>query len=128
MFHWDGYPFQRERLRYDSTLYMEMTYCYEQGIPHSEFLQWNPEDRAKTLAFMLEQGSKCGMCGTAEWEWEADRRAYEPVEKFCMGCYLRHMANEDSGSMPGTTIALEPSRSKKAAQRLAKMKREYLRG
>ena len=51
-----------------------------------------PERVAKALAFMLEKSARCDMCGTAEWEWEADRRAYEPVEKFCMGCYLRHMA------------------------------------
>jgi hypothetical protein len=107
---------------------MEMSYCFENGIPHSEFLDWDVEDRAKTLAFMLEKGSRCDMCGTAEWEWDADRRAYEPVEKFCMGCYLKHMAGEDSGSMPGTTIVMEPSRSKKSAQRHKKMKREATRG
>lgn len=68
------------------------------------------------------------MCGTAEWEWEKDRRAYEPVEKFCMGCYLREVAGEEAGSSPGTTISLEPSRGVKAAKRLAKMKREHSRG
>lgn len=107
---------------------MEMSYCYEQGIPHSEFLGWEPEDRAKVLAFMMEKASRCDMCGTAEWEWDADRRAYEPVEKFCMGCYLKHMANEEAGNMPGTTIAMEPSRSRKAAQRHMRMKQEALRG
>ena len=105
-----------------------MSYCYEKGIPHSVFLCWSPEDRAKTLAYLIEHGSKCGMCGTAEWEWEHDRRAYEPVEKFCMGCYLKSMAGEESGQMPGTTITLEPSRGVKAAKRLAKRKREYLDG
>lgn len=104
---------------------MEMAFCYENGIPHSEFLGWSPEDRAKTLAFMLEKSARCEMCGTAEWEWDKDRRAYEPVEKFCMGCYLKHMANEDSGKMPGTSIVMEPSRSQKAAKRLAKMRREF---
>lgn len=104
---------------------MEVSYCYEKGIPHSEFLNWLPEDRAKAMAFQLEQATRCGMCGTAEWEWEANRRAYEPVEKFCMGCYLKHCAGEEAGSMPGTTIALTPSHSAKNAQRLAKMRREY---
>jgi hypothetical protein len=108
---------------------MEMSYCYEKGIPHSEFLSWPPEDRAKTMAYLLEDSSRCGMCGTAEWEWEADRRAYEPVEKVCMGCYLKHMAEESGGNkMPGTTIALEPTRGRKAARRLAKMKRDAYRG
>jgi hypothetical protein len=104
-----------------------MSYCYENGISHSEFLEWEPEDRAKTLAFMLEKAARCDMCGTAEWEWDADRRAYEPVEKFCMGCYLRHMAEEGSGSMPGTTVVMEPSRSIKSAQRHQQMKRQAYR-
>lgn len=107
---------------------MEMSYCYEQGIPHSVFLGWSPEDRSKTMAFMIEKSTRCDMCGTAEWEWDADRRAYEPVEKFCMGCYLKHMAHEGSGSMPGTTIAMEPTKTKSAAQRHAKMRREAYRG
>jgi hypothetical protein len=104
---------------------MEMSYCYEKGIPHSEFLNWLPEDRAKTIAYQLEQSTRCGMCGTGEWEWEKDRRAYEPVEKFCMGCYLKHMASEEAGQMPGTSIGLEPARGKRSAKRLAKLKREY---
>ena len=104
-----------------------MSYCYENGIPHSEFLEWEPEDRAKSIAFMLEKSTRCDMCGTAEWEWDADRRAYEPVEKFCMGCYLRHMAEEGSGSMPGTTVVMEPSRTRKSDLRHAKMKRDAYR-
>jgi len=107
---------------------MEMAYCNEHGIPHSEFLDWPPEDRAKALAFLMEKGLRCDMCGTAEWEWDADRRAYEPVEKFCMGCYLKHMADEGGGQMPGTSIVMEPSRSQKAAQRLQRLKREAYRG
>ena len=101
-----------------------MSYCYEHGIPHSEFLEWEPEDRAKVLAFMIEKGGRCEMCGTAEWEWEADKRAYEPVEKFCMGCYLKHMVEEGGSSMPGTTIVMEPSHSQKSAKRLARMKKQ----
>ena len=103
---------------------MELSYCNEHGIPHSEFLEWLPEDRAKALAFVLEKGARCDMCGTAEWEWDADRRAYEPVEKFCMGCYLKHMAGEDGAQLPGTTIAMEPTRSSSSAKRLARMKQE----
>lgn len=107
---------------------MEMSYCYEHGIPHSEFLKWPPEDRAKTMAFLLEQAVKCGMCGTAEWEWDADRRAYEPVEKFCMGCYLKQRAGDEAGQMPGTVVTLQPSRGVSAAKRLAERKRAYLNG
>jgi hypothetical protein len=101
-----------------------MSYCYEQGIPHSEFLEWLPEDRAKVIAFMVEKGTRCEMCGTAEWEWEADRRAYVPVEKFCMGCYLRHMAEEGGTTMPGTTFVMEPSHSIKSAKRISRMRKQ----
>lgn len=118
------HPFQRERLRYDSSFYAEMSYCYEQGIPHSEFLDWLPEDRAKALAFMMEKAARCDMCGTAEWEWEADRFAYTPVEKQCKGCYLKHMAAEEGAQMPGTTIVMMPTRTTDSARRLARMKRQ----
>lgn len=119
----DGRPFQRERLRYDPRLYLELSYCAEKGIPHSEFLEWDPEDRAKVLAYMVEKAERCDMCGTAPWEWDLDKRAYEPVEKFCMGCYLKHMANEGNSSLPGTTITLAPGRGQQAAKRLLNARR-----
>ena len=31
-----------------------MSYCTEKGIPHSVFLDWEPEDRAKTIAYVME--------------------------------------------------------------------------
>lgn len=105
-----------------------MSYCYEQGIPHSEFLNWEPDDRSKVMAFMMEKSLRCELCGTAEWEWSADRRAYEPVEKFCMGCYLKHMADEGSGALPGTTIVMEPTRTVAAAQRRARMRQDAAHG
>ena len=101
-----------------------MSYCYEKGIPHSEFMTWDPDDRSKTLAYLLEDASKCGMCGTAEWEWDKDRRAYEAVEKFCMGCYLKHVVGEESGQTPGMSITLQPARGQMSSRRLAKMKRD----
>jgi hypothetical protein len=48
------------------------------------------------------------MCGTKDWEWDESRYAYMPTEKYCHGCYLKHMASEDSNSLPGTTIELVP--------------------
>ncbi len=96
---------------------MEMSYCYEHGISHSEFLEWAPEDRAKTLAFMLEKAQRCDMCGTAEWEWEENRFAYSPEEKFCMGCYLKHMAGEEGAQMPGSTIVMVPSKNSPLTKR-----------
>jgi len=107
---------------------MELSLCHEHGIPHSEFLNWDPDDKSKALAFLLEKAAKCDMCGTAEWEWDADRKAYEPVEKFCMGCYLKHMVSEGGGQMPGTTVVMEPTRTQKTAKRHAQMRREHRNG
>lgn len=85
-----------------------MSYVVDKGIPHSEFLGWSPEDRAKTIAFISEQALSCTMCGTADWEWEENKHAYAPEEKFCQGCYLKSLASEDAGKLPGTTVTLVP--------------------
>lgn len=107
-----------------------MSYCYEKGMSHDEFLSWSPEARAKTLAYALEQASRCQLCGTAEWEWKENRFAYEPEEQFCQGCYLKSVASEGQSSLPGTTVELIPvtdlSRAKKkvTAQKRAKKLKE----
>lgn len=107
-----------------------MSYCVEKGIPHSAYLKWSPEDRAKTVAYISEQALTCTMCGTSEWEWEENPYAYTPEEKWCKGCYLKHMASEDAGKMPGTTVTLAPVNDSQRAKesgvrdRRARMKRE----
>lgn len=100
-----------------------MSWCKDAGIPHSEFLRWDVDDRAKILAFMLEEGTKCALCGTAEWEWDeeqgGDRRAYEPVERFCMGCHLKDIAS-DGQMTPGSSITLIATRTRAYAQDLVR--------
>jgi hypothetical protein len=49
------------------------------------------------------------MCGTADWEWEANKFAYEPVQKRCHGCYLKDITSETEQNTPGTTVVLLPS-------------------
>jgi len=106
-----------------------MSYCFEKGISHGEFLAWPPEDRAKTLAYALEQSARCQLCGTAEWEWNENRFAYEPQEQFCQGCYLKTVASEGGNNLPGTTIELIPvtdltkAQAKVRAERMARMDR-----
>ena len=85
-----------------------MSYCFEKGISHDEFLSWSNESRAKTLAYALEQATRCQLCGTAQWEWDENRFAYEPEEKFCQGCHLKSVASEGNNSLPGTTVELTP--------------------
>ena len=103
-----------------------MAWCKEAGIPHSVFLQWEPEDQSKALAYLIEENTKCGMCGTAEWEWDdtqgGSRKAYEPIEKFCMGCYLKHVADEGQ-KLPGTTVSLISTSSLEYAKMLTAKKK-----
>ena len=109
---------------------MEMAYCVEKAIPHSQWLSWSDEDRAKHTAYWLEQASTCQLCGTAEWEWEENKFAYEPAQKFCRGCYLKAQEAESAGNMPGTTVELNPvtpeyrARMQVIAKRRAKMETE----
>jgi hypothetical protein len=87
-----------------------MGYCHEKGIPHSVFLEWDPEDRAKTLAYSLEQALRCTLCGTAPWEWEENKFAYTAVDEFCKGCYHKSMYKDtESNSLPGTNVKLVPT-------------------
>lgn len=121
------HPFHRARLRYDSHFYLEMSFCNEHGIPHSRFLDWSPDDRSKALAFSLEKSERCSMCGTAEWEWDpaqgGSRRAYEPSQEFCQGCYLKEVAGEGADRMPGTTITLIPTKGRAYAEHVVAVKR-----
>ena len=99
-------------------------FCNTHGIQHSDFLEWDPDDRQKAIAYLYEDGDRCGMCGTADWEWvqvgedgvERPKRAYQPVGHFCMGCYLRSITTEDSGNEPGVTVRLVPTDSVEAAR------------
>lgn len=90
---------------------MEMSYCYEKGIPHSVLLNWEPEDRAKMMAYALESNARCSMCGTADWEWEDNKFAYTPIEEFCPGCYKKSVYSDQQGSnsLPGTNVKLTPT-------------------
>lgn len=78
-------------------------------IPHSIFLNWGPEDRAKAMAFRMEDGERCQMCGTADWEWDENKFAYEPISHFCRGCYLKDTHQKDGQTLEGTTTVLVPS-------------------
>ena len=72
-------------------------------------MRWDPEDQAKALAFRLEDGSRCQMCGTSEWEWEENKFAYEPQSHFCRGCYLKDTHQKDGQTLEGTSTVLVPA-------------------
>lgn len=117
----------RSRLRADSSFWLELQFCFENGIPHSQFLNWDPADKAKALAFALEKALRCPMCGTASWEWEMDRYAYEAVENLCQGCLRREAAqrnlHEDGRNADGWHIELVSTRTVEAAKRAERAKR-----
>ncbi len=54
----------------------------------------------------MEKNARCDLCGTAEWEWDENNRAYAPTEHFCMGCYMKTVYGEGETSTPGSTIKL----------------------
>ena len=94
-----------------------MSYCFEKGIPHSKFLKWDAEDRAKTIAFAMESAQRCNMCGTAPWEWDENKFAYTALDDFCQGCYQKAMYSEQQGSsLPGTNVKLVPTTPRLSAQ------------
>lgn len=104
-----------------------MAYCHERGIPHSKFLKWDPEDRAKVLAFSMESALRCSMCGTAQWEWDENKFAYTAVDEFCKGCYQKSMFTDtQSSSLPGTNVKLVPTTPQLTAQ-MAIMSRKRAR-
>lgn len=120
----------RGRLRVDSTFYLELQFCHENGLPHSQFLSWDPVDRAKALAFCLEKAERCVLCGTATWEWDpaqgGSRFAYEPIEMYCHGCYLKAVTSQDTANNPGITVELAPTGTPEAAKRFVRERDAYL--
>lgn len=93
-----------------------MSWCVERGIPHSTLLRWDEDDRAKLMAYIMESSQECSMCGTAAWEWEADRHAYIPQVSTCWGCYFKDAANDGEDLLPGSTIVLVPRRKVEAEE------------
>lgn len=83
------------------------------------------------LAFRIEKGLRCQMCGTAEWEWDpkqgGKKFAYEPVSQTCSGCQKKEIAQQDEDRMPGTTVILRPTGTREWAQSMLKRQRREQR-
>lgn len=118
----------RGRLRYDRDFFFELQICSEYGIPHSTFLAWDTDDQAKAIAFAIEKGMRCGLCGTAGWEWDetqgGSRHAYQAVENFCHGCYALAAArvNDPNRNSDGVSVELVIGGGAAGARRLLKQK------
>ncbi len=100
---------------------MEMEWCADNGVPHSQFLAWAPEDRAKLIATLLERNGRCQSCGSAEWEWESDPGAYVPMMHVCQGCRILYASEEENETSLGARMVLVPKR--RAAEIAATPKR-----
>lgn len=90
-----------------------MQWCSDKGLPHSALLAWDPQDRAKLTAWLLEQSERCSMCGTAQREWDAARAAeepapYSPEVHICHGCHVKEAAVEGDEYVAGRQVNLVP--------------------
>lgn len=81
-----------------------MEYCAPLGIPHSTFLQWDPDDRDKAIAWQLRKMSSCPRCGTREDEWEHDHNAYVGEMRRCRGCEVRERVESSVSPEDGKGI------------------------
>lgn len=68
-------------------------------------------DRAKLLAFLQEEADRCPLCGTSEWEWDADPHSYHPMKKFCPGCHMVELARDSKDAQNGARVQLIPTDS-----------------
>ena len=98
-------PFILERYRSDPQFQLEIDYCSEGRIKHSEFLEWPEEDQVKATVWQSEQRLKCPDCGTNSAESDPSKggnfHAYH-VDKFtCYVCKNVEQANEDSRATSG---------------------------
>jgi hypothetical protein len=122
-----GRPFYRNRLRVDPGFRLEISYCVDKGIPHEQFLEWDVSSRAKVIAYLLEQAGTCQLCGTAGWEWEENKYAYDVQEVFCPGCYRKEVSGTSGDKLPGTRIDLVPATKElRDQQYLLHMRRSHM--
>lgn len=72
--------------------------CAAFQVPHSEFLGWDTDDRAKALAWHIRQAQTCSRCGTRPDEWDPNRggrrHAYVGEIHECAGCVVKERTEE----------------------------------
>lgn len=80
----------------DQQLAAEMTVCEHYRIPHSEFLRWGEEDRAKAIWWRARQLSTCPSCGIRPEQADA----YVAQTSVFRCCQIRERAEEELAKMP----------------------------
>lgn len=104
------------RLQNDSQFAMEMRYCNDHNLPHSQFLSWAPEDQAKALAHFYYEAQRCN-CGLRPDDWpEHDHPTFTAEARYCPGCaelarrerWARdQMGDRDKDALDGQTFYLK---------------------
>src|SRR5690606_40937836 len=57
-----------DRYRRDAEYRLELDFCFDHaGIPHSELLSWEPEDRAKVHMWMRSEERRVGKEDRSRW-------------------------------------------------------------
>jgi DNA-directed RNA polymerase subunit RPC12/RpoP len=83
-------PFIEERFRTDPRFRLEIEYCAEKAIPHSEFLEWSEDDQEKAMVWLTDTKTRCPDCGTREDEWDPKKggslHAYHVSSYICINC------------------------------------------
>lgn len=85
----------------DPIFRMELEYCVSQGIPFSQYLEWNEEDQDLLVEFLIWDAGKCQQCGSHPSEWlDEEGRAKEPPPflsetRRCLGCVTLEQARKD---------------------------------
>ena len=60
---------------------------------------------------LMERSERCSMCGTAPWEWEEDRYAFEAARETCVGCQQKDLLRDDTEKAPaGSSVVLIPKK------------------
>lgn len=75
------------RLRSDTQFALEMRFCKDWRIPHSELLGWPEEDQTKALAYFIHEAQRCSDCGIHPNDWpDPDDPIYQVEVRTCPGC------------------------------------------
>jgi hypothetical protein len=81
------------------------------------------DDRIKLITWLMEDATRCSLCGTADWEWEENQYAYIASVNVCQGCAMKDNAREMGKDIAGSTIVLLSGEAKKAE--LARQREAY---
>jgi predicted Fe-S protein YdhL (DUF1289 family) len=99
-----------------------MAVCAEYKIPHSTFLSWSADDRAKAMWWQLRQRQVCAGCGTRRDEWvtpDGPRLdAYTAEPQVCHGCRAISAERDRIGenAPAGIQIVLKKPKPKEVAR------------